>query len=55
MIPVLAITFLYYIWRTHMYLLAHRQKVLRERVTWMLWVMAQEIEAREPETSQPCS
>jgi hypothetical protein len=54
-IPVLAVAFLYYVWRTHVYLLARRRKLLRERVAWMLWVMAEEVEVCEPETSQPCS
>jgi hypothetical protein len=54
-VSIFAVAFLYYIWRTHMFLLERRQRLLRDRVTWMLWVMAEEIEACEPEPSHPCS
>ena len=36
----LAVAVLYYTWREYNTRLIERQKVLRERVTYMLWVMA---------------
>jgi hypothetical protein len=36
----LAVASLYYYWRGYHECLLRRQKTLRERVTYMLWVMA---------------
>jgi hypothetical protein len=42
----LAVATLYYLWRAHY---QTRQRVLRQRVAYMLWVMAQGVE--EPDLS----
>ncbi|MCS6852112.1 MAG: hypothetical protein NZ700_13200 [Gemmataceae bacterium] len=43
--PTLAVAVIYCIWhRASVYLRARRERVLRERVTYMLWVMANQIE-----------
>jgi hypothetical protein len=36
----LTVAVIYYVWREYNARLQDRQKVLRERVTYMLWVMA---------------
>ena len=35
-----AVVFLYYFWRSHRHLLERKQRQVRERVAYMLWVMA---------------
>ena len=39
-VAALAVAALFYVWRAHFQVRVRRQRVLRERVTYMLWVMA---------------
>ena len=39
-VAALTVAFLYYIWRAYHQARRARERVLRERVTYMLWVMA---------------
>ena len=39
-VAALAVAFLYYTWRAYHQARRARERVLRERVTYMLWVMA---------------
>jgi hypothetical protein len=39
-VAALSVAGLFYLWRSYAGELARRQRVLRERVTYMLWVMA---------------
>jgi hypothetical protein len=39
-----AVALIYYVWRTHQHVLRRRQRQLRERVAYMLWVMAGHID-----------
>ena len=43
-IPTLAVASIYCIWRSYNELWFRKHVTLRERVTYMLWVMANEIE-----------
>jgi hypothetical protein len=43
-IATLAVASIYYTWRTYQEWLARRQDTLRERVTYMLWVIANRTE-----------
>ncbi len=43
-LAVVTITAIYYAWRRYAQTLQQSQRVLRERVTYMLWVMANETE-----------
>ncbi len=36
----LAVAGIFYTWRSYHDMIAHKQRTLRERVTYMLWVMA---------------
>jgi len=45
----LAVALLYYLWRSHYQIRQRRQRVLRQRVAHMLWVMAEKVE--EPDAS----
>ncbi len=40
-VAALAVALIFYLWRTYRHLLLRRQRQLRERVAYMLWVMAQ--------------
>jgi hypothetical protein len=40
-VAALAVAALFYVWRAHFQVRVRRQRVLRERVTYMLWVMAE--------------
>ena len=42
-VAALAVASLYYSWRGYAGHLAHRRRVLRERVAFMLWVMAKKV------------
>jgi hypothetical protein len=44
-VAALAVAFLYYTWRAYHQARRARERVLRERVTYMLWVMADRIES----------
>jgi hypothetical protein len=39
-ISTMSVALLYSTWRTHFHHVVQREKQLRERVTYMLWVMA---------------
>jgi hypothetical protein len=36
----LAVALIFYLWKTHCFVLRRRQRVLRERIAYMLWVTA---------------
>lgn len=42
-VAALAVALLFYVWRTHARLRSRRQRALRERVTYMLWVAASQV------------
>lgn len=42
-LAVLTVTAIFYAWRNYTSVELHRQRVLRERVAYMLWVMAHEV------------
>ena len=46
-VAALAVASLFYLWRTHHRACQQRQHLLRERVAYMLWVMAQRIDGRQ--------
>ena len=39
----LSVACLFYLWRSHAAALARRERTLRERVTYMLWMMANRV------------
>ena len=43
-LPTLAVAAVYCIWHAREQALQLKRRRLRERVTWMLWVMANEVE-----------
>jgi hypothetical protein len=45
-VAALAVALLYVVWRTHQRLLLRRQRQLRERVAYMLWVMIDRVDNR---------
>jgi hypothetical protein len=49
----LAVAMLYYLWRAHYQTRLRRQQVLCQRVTYMLWVMADQIDDTGPTLSFP--
>jgi hypothetical protein len=44
---------IYYVWRAHAQVTARREQLLRRRVAYMLWVMAEE-EAVARAAPRPC-
>ncbi len=46
-IAALAVAVIFYIYRGYVYLLLRKKRVLRERVAYMLWVVAQENEKKK--------
>jgi hypothetical protein len=40
----LAVALIFYLWKTHCYVLQRRQRILRERVAYMLWVTANRLD-----------
>jgi hypothetical protein len=42
-LAALSVACIYYFWRAHVAKLARRERTLRERVTYMLWVMANQV------------
>ncbi len=47
-LATVAIAALYCTWRMHHRGLLRKERLMRERVTWMLWVMAQRNEGPKP-------
>ncbi len=43
-IAALAVASIYYVWKSYFQLQFRREQTLRERVTYMLWVMADQVE-----------
>jgi hypothetical protein len=43
-LSALAVATLYYCWRAHHHVYAQRARLLRERVAYMLWVMANSVQ-----------
>ncbi len=44
-VATLAVAVVYYVWRGYVQLQLRRQRLLRERVAYLLWVMAERIDA----------
>ncbi|HTU16703.1 MAG TPA: hypothetical protein VMG10_01465 [Gemmataceae bacterium] len=53
-IAALAVASLFYLWRAHHQTRQRRQRVLCERVTYMLWVMAEQIQGSDSGLSVAC-
>jgi hypothetical protein len=47
-VAALTVALIYYMWRSYNHARLARQRVLRERVAHMLWVMADRIDAERP-------
>jgi hypothetical protein len=47
-IALAAVTVIYLFWRSYLAVLLQRRRVLRERVTHMLWVMADPEDSPQP-------
>jgi hypothetical protein len=39
----LSVAWIFYVWRAHVARLARRERTRRERVTYLLWVMANQV------------
>jgi hypothetical protein len=50
----LAVATLFYLWRAHHQTRLRRQRVLRERVAYMLWVMAEQVQGSDSGLSAAC-
>jgi hypothetical protein len=50
----LTVATLFYLWRAHHQTRQRRRLLLRERVAYMLWVMAEQIQGREAELPAAC-
>ena len=47
-VAALAVAIIFYVYRAHVQVRLRQERVLRERVTYMLWVMAEHIDAPAP-------
>jgi hypothetical protein len=45
-LAALAVAAVFYIWRAYTQVQTQRQRLIRERVAYMLWVMAEQIDPR---------
>jgi hypothetical protein len=52
-VAAVAVTALYYLWRSHYQTRRQRERLLRERVTYMLWVMAGRVGSPDPGLTLP--
>ncbi len=52
-VAALAVATLYYLWRDRYHLRRRRDLVLRQRVAYMLWVMAEQVEQVDASFSLP--
>ena len=43
-VAALAVASIYYVWKTYFQLQLQRERTLRERVTYMLWIVAQHVD-----------
>jgi hypothetical protein len=50
----LAVASLYYLWRAHYQTRQRRRHLLRQRVAYMLWVMAGQVESSDSGLSITC-
>ena len=53
-VAALAVANLYYFWRAHYQGRQRRDRVLRQRVAYMLWVMAERIQGRDSGLTVAC-
>ena len=53
-IAALAVATLYYLWRAHHQTRQRRQRVLRQRIAYMLWVMADQVRSTDSGLSMVC-
>jgi hypothetical protein len=44
-VAALAVAVIFYLWRAHHQVYLQRQQMLRERVAYMLWIMADQMDA----------
>jgi hypothetical protein len=44
-VAALTVAIIFYVYRAHLQVRLRRRRVLRERITYMLWVMAQHVGA----------
>jgi hypothetical protein len=49
-VAALAVALIFYLWKSHRQILERRRRAVRDRVTYMLWVMAEEQEGAEAQT-----
>lgn len=47
-VPTLAVSSIYCLWKAHVLRQQRRECILRQRVTYMLWVLANTVEVDEP-------
>jgi hypothetical protein len=50
----LAVATLYYVWRAHYQTRRNRARILRERVSYMLWVMAERVQGCDSGLTNAC-
>jgi hypothetical protein len=50
-VAALAVATLFYLWRSHYETRRQRQRLLRQRVAFLLWVLAERDEAPDPRLS----
>jgi hypothetical protein len=43
-VAALSVTSIYYVWRAYQQVMLQRERRLRERVAYMLWVVADQVE-----------
>lgn len=50
-LAALAVAMLFYLWRAHFQSQQRRHRLLCERITFMLWIMAERIKGSDPSVS----
>ena len=50
----LAVATLFYVWRAHSQTRRQRERVLRQRVAYMLWVMAEQVHGCDSGLTNAC-
>jgi hypothetical protein len=52
-VATLAVVLLFLVWKTYRGVVTRRRRLLRERVAYMLWVMAERIGESRPSGTRP--
>ncbi len=52
-VAALAVAALFYLWRSHYEARRQRQRLQRQRVAYLLWVIAERVEETDPSLSLP--